>query len=389
MNQPSVILKKGKERAIKNRHHWIFSGAVESMPSFENGGVLPVRSAEGEFLGYAYFNTNSSIVGRMLSFDETPPEKAIEESIESALALRRVFFNESTNAYRLINAEGDRLPGLIVDRYDDVLVIQVATLGMEKLKRFVIEILLKKLSPRTIYEKSILPSRREDGLDDFEGLIWGEPVETVEIMEHGLRFLVEIPGSQKTGFFLDQREMRRFVGSLAEGRKVLNAFSYTGAFSVYARRAGAVLVDSVDTSERAIELAKKNLRFNGFDTGEDRFYVQDVFDYLRSETPAYDFIILDPPAFAKKKVDVIQACRGYKDINRLAIKRAAPGSFLLTFSCSFFVAEDLFQKVIFEAAREASRRVRIMQRHHQAFDHPVNIFHPESAYLKGFLLYID
>lgn len=389
MSLAGVVLKKGKEKAIKNRHHWIFSGAVESMPAFENGGILPVRSAQGEFLGYAYFNTNCSIVGRMLSFDETPPEEAIERSLRSAFALRRVFFDESTNAYRLVNAEGDRLPGLIVDRYGDILVMQVTTLGMEKLKRFAVEILLKEFSPRTVYEKSILPSRREEGLDDFEGLIYGEPVRTVEVREYGMRFLVEIPGSQKTGFFLDQREMRRLAGSRADGRVVLNAFSYTGAFSVYARQGGALRVDSVDTSEGAIELARRNLLLNGFETGGDRFYVQDVFDYLRRESFDYDFIILDPPAFAKRKADVIQACRGYKDINRLAIERAAPGSLLLTFSCSFFVDENLFQKVIFEAAREGGREVRILQRHHQAFDHPVNIYHPESAYLKGFLLYVD
>ena len=390
MNSPRAVLFRGKEKAIKNRHHWIFSGAVKSLPDhFDNGSLLPVESENGEFLGSAYFNTRCSIVGRMVSFDRTPPETAVERSIESALLLRRLFFDDQTTAFRLINAEGDSLPGLIVDQYGDVLVIQVTTLGMERLKPLVLEILRNKLSPRAIYEKSILPSRREEGLQDFEGLLYGEPIETVPILENGLKFLVDIPRSQKTGFFLDQREMRRLVGRLANGRRVLNAFSYTGAFSVYARWGGAKRVDSVDTSERAIELARQNLEINGLGTEKNHFFVEDVFEFLRREDLSYDFIILDPPAFAKKKSDVVQACRGYKDINRLALQKILPGSLLLTFSCSFFVDEILFQKVIFQAAQEASRRVRILQRHHLAFDHPVNVFHPEGAYLKGLLLYVE
>jgi 23S rRNA (cytosine1962-C5)-methyltransferase len=387
---PRAILFQGKEKAIKNRHHWIFSGAVKSLPElFENGSLLPVQSENGEFLGTAYFNTRSSIVGRMVSFDRTPPEAAVERSIESALALRLRFFDDQTTAFRLINAEGDGLPGLIVDRYGDVLVIQVATLGMDRLKPLVLEILQKKLTPRAIYEKSNLPSRREEGLEGFEGSLSGEPIQTVQILENGLKFLVDIPRAQKTGFFLDQREMRRMVGLLAKDRSVLNAFSYTGAFSVYARRGGAVRVDSVDTSEPAIKLARQNLEINGLETEQNHFFVEDVFEFLRREGLSYDFIILDPPAFAKKKSDVVQACRGYKDINRLALQKIRPGSLLLTFSCSYFVDESLFQKVIFQAALEASRKARILQRHHLAFDHPINIFHPEGAYLKGLLLYVE
>ncbi len=389
MEKPAVILKRNKDKAIRNRHHWIFSGAVKSLPTFEDGGILPVRSDNGDLLGYAYFNRESSIIGRMLSFDETPPLEAIEKNVDSALALRKRLLDEKTNACRLINGEGDNLPGLIVDRYDDVLVVQVATLGMEKLKPFLLDLLARKISPRSIYEKSNLPTRREEGLSDFEGLLYGERVETVEIKEEGLRFLVEIIGSQKTGFFLDLKEMRRLVRSLAKGRKVLNCFCYTGAFSIAALAGGALKVDSADSSERAIALAKRNFLLNGYSEEANGFFIEDVFELLRRRELPYDFIILDPPAFAKKKTDVIQACRGYKDINRLAMQKILPQGLLLTFSCSHFVDEALFQKVIFQAAAEAGRRVRLLQRPHLAYDHPVNIYHPESEYLKSFFLYIE
>jgi 23S rRNA (cytosine1962-C5)-methyltransferase len=389
MNEPAVILKRNKDKPIRNHHHWIFSGAVKSMPMFEDGAILPVRSDNGDLLGYAYFNRESSIIGRMLSFDETVPLEAIEKNIASALALRKTLLTETTNACRLINGEGDSLPGLIVDIYDDVLVIQIATLGMEKLKPFILDVLTTKISPRAIYEKSILPTRREEGLLDFEGHLCGERVETVEIKEDGVHFLVEILGSQKTGFFLDLREMRRLVKSLAEGRKVLNCFCYTGAFSIAALAGGAAKVDSVDSSERAIELAKRNFVLNSFSLEPNGFFVEDVFEFLRQNDMPYDFIILDPPAFAKKKTDVVEACRGYKDINRLATHKILPQGLLLTFSCSYFVTEALFQKVIFQAAAEARRKVRLLQRHHLAYDHPINIYHPESEYLKSFLLYIE
>lgn len=385
----SVVLRKNRDKAIKNRHHWIFSGAVKSMPEFEDGSILPVKSFEGEFLGTAYFNRKCSIIGRMVSFDETPPLKAIEQNIERAVAYRGVYLKDKTNAYRLVNGEGDMLPGLVVDRYADVLVIQITTLGMERLKPFIIEILLKNLRPQTIYEKSNLPARHEEGLGDFEDFLYGKKIEVVEILENGMSFLVDIVHSQKTGFFLDQREMRQLVRSLSKDRRVLNCFAYTGGFTVSALKGGAQQVDSVDTSERAMELARENVKLNRLKVKGNGFYIKDVFTFLRECGSSYDFIILDPPAFAKKKADVVQACRGYKDINRLAMQKALPRSLLLTFSCSFFVDEPLFQTVVFQAAQEAGRNARIIQKHHLAYDHPVNIYHPESDYLKGFLLYLD
>jgi 23S rRNA (cytosine1962-C5)-methyltransferase len=385
-----VVLKPGKDKAVRNRHHWIFSGAVQTLPDFENGSLLPVRAADGDILGHAYFNRNSSIIGRMVSFGKTPAEDALRQNVEEAVRLRRRFFDPSvTNALRLINAEGDFLPGLVADLYGDVLVLQVATLGMERLKPFVLDLLVSALKPRSVYEKSDLPARREEGLADFEGTIFGEAVDKVRILEEGLPFEVSLVRSQKTGFYLDQREMRKLVRDFARGRHVLNAFAYTGAFSVFALRGGAVRADSVDSSESAIALAQENFELNALPSDSGVFFTADVFEFLREPGLDYDFIILDPPAFAKKKTDVVQACRGYKDINRLAIQKVRPRGLVLTSSCSHFVDEKLFQQVVFEAAQEAGRRVKILQRHRQPFDHPVNIYHPETEYLKGLLLYID
>ena len=325
----SVILKSGRDKAIRNRHHWIFSGAVASLPDFENGGILPVRSAGGDLLGHAYFNRKASITGRMVSFGDTPPEDAIRQNVEKALELRRRFFNPAiTSAYRLINAEGDFLPGLVADLYNDALVLQVGTLGMEKLKPLLLELLVEKLKPASVYEKSDLPSRREEGLKDYQAALYGGPAEKVRIIEEGLPFLVNIAGSQKTGFYLDQREMRKLAGEQAAGRKVLNAFAYTGAFSVYVLKGGATRADSVESSESAISLARENYSLNGLHEDMGAFFNADVFEFLRRSDLDYDFIILDPPAFAKRKPDVVAACRGYKDINRLAFQKILPQGLL-------------------------------------------------------------
>jgi 23S rRNA (cytosine1962-C5)-methyltransferase len=347
-------------------------------------------SAGGDILGYAYFNRRSAIIGRMVSFGKTAPEDALRESVDQALRLRRRLFDTAvTNAFRLINAEGDRLPGLVADLYGDILVLQIATLGMEKLKPLLLDLLVSRVKPRAVFEKSDLPARREEGLESFEGALLGETPGTLKILEESLTFSVDIVHSQKTGFYLDQREMRKLVRDLGRGRRVLNAFAYTGAFSVYALKGGAERADSVDSSASAIELAQDNFEANGLSADSGVFFTADVFHFLRETDADYDFIILDPPAFAKRRSDVVQACRGYKDINRLALQKVGPQGFVLTFSCSHFVDEKLFQQVVFQAAGEAGRRVRILQRHRQAPDHPVNIFHPETEYLKGLLLYVD
>jgi 23S rRNA (cytosine1962-C5)-methyltransferase len=387
----ALVLKEGKDKALRNRHHWIFSGAVASLPEVVDGSIVPVLDASGDRLGSAYINRRCSIVGRMVSFGAGDPFTALRNNIRRAAALRREIFGagDATNAYRLINAEGDGIPGLVVDSYGGPLVLQIATLGMDKLRDFLVETLVQEIGTDAIYEKSNLPARREEGLEDREGAVFGEPAGKLLVRENGLDFFVDIVHSQKTGLYLDQREMRAQARSLSGGRTVLNAFAYTGGFSVYALKGGAVRVDSVDSSGRALELARENFFQNRLDAGGNGFIEADVFEFLRQAGPEYDFIILDPPAFAKRKGDVSQACRGYKDINRLAIQKIRPGGLLMTFSCSHFVDEGLFRQVVFQAAAETPRNVRILGRHRQAPDHPVNIFHPETEYLKGFCLYID
>lgn len=388
MQSKAIILKAGKEKPLKARHPWVFSGAVAVYPEFEEGDLLPVHSHSGEMLGFGYFTRGKSLAGRMVSFNETPPLEAIRKSILNAIRLRKVLFpTDCTDSYRLINGEGDSLPGLIVDRYARAIVIQITTRGMDRLRSFIVETLIELVNPALIYEKSSIPSRKEEGLQPVEGLLYGTLSDPITIKENNHLFLIDITSGQKTGFFLDHREMRQQVGQLAKGKKVLNCFSYTGGFSVYSAAAGAQETVSVDISEEAIALAKKNMALNGYQGG--KFVVADVFKFLREDALDFDLVILDPPAFAKRKKDIINACRGYKDINRVAMQKMKPGSFLLTSSCSYYVDEALFQKVIFQAAVEAGRNVRILGRHRLAADHPIHICHPEGDYLKSLLLYIE
>lgn len=388
----SVVLKFGKDKAIRNHHHWIFSGAVQQLPPVSEGEILPVLSSHNEILGHAYFNKRSGIVGRMVSFGEQDPLKAIEARFDEAIALRKNLLDTAkTTGYRLVNGEGDGIPGLIVDHYGDVLVIQVGTCGIEQLKPWIVDLLVKKIHPKTIYEKSSLPARREEGLkDDVEALLYGDAADEVTFKENGYTFATSLAKSQKTGFFLDHREMRQWVGSMSKGKHVLNAFSYSGGFSVYALAGGALAVDSVDISADAIAAAKQNVSLNGFKVVDANFICADVFQFLReNDLRKYELVILDPPAFAKRQKDIVAACRGYKDINRLAIQKMPPKSILVTCSCSYHVDETLFRQVLFQAASEAKRNVKIIGRHRMAADHPINIFHPESEYLKSFVLYID
>ncbi|MDB6080776.1 MAG: rlmI [Chlamydiia bacterium] len=385
-----VLLKPGREKSVLAKHPWIFSGAIQELSKCDNGDVLPVYSSKGLFLGSAMISQRSQIVCRMLTFDETPHEEALRRYLKEAIYLRKQLFTDSkTTAYRIINAEGDFIPGLIVDRYADTLVIQISSIGIHRLKQLILDELIEAFKPTWIYEKSTAPSRKEEGLAPFEGTIYGTPLDTVEIMEEGLLFTVSPKTGQKTGFFLDQREMRVLVRDLAKGKKVLNCFSYTGAFSVYALAGGALSVDSIDISKDAVANATKHIQMNGFQDKEHTEYAEDVFEYLKNTPKAYDLVILDPPAFAKKKSDIMQAARGYKEINMQAMKMMPKNSYLLTCSCSYYVDETLFRQILFQAALDAKRDVRIIQRHRLAEDHPLNVYHPEGSYLKSFLCYIS
>ncbi len=336
-------------------------------------------------------NRRCSIAARLVAFGDTDPHTAIRNSLQRAVALRQTLFDaRRTTALRLVNGEGDGLPGLIVDRYADVLVCQISTLGMERLKSFLLEVLVELVQPRAVYEKSDVAARYEEGLTDAAGLLYGQDFGPLVILENGLRFHVDVKRGQKTGFFLDQRDMRALMETLVGGRRVLNGFAYTGGFSVYARRGGAARVVSVDSSGGALRLAQGNHALNGFPSVPEDFVEADMFAYLREiASGLFDVIILDPPSFARKKDDVVRAGRAYKDLNRLALTKVAPGGLVLTCSCSHFVDDKLFGQIVFQAAYEAGRNVRILHRHRQALDHPISVFHPEGGYLKSLLLSVD
>ncbi|MBS0647838.1 MAG: class I SAM-dependent rRNA methyltransferase [Verrucomicrobia bacterium] len=377
-----VTLKPGKEKSVLQRHPWIFSGAIAARTNHAPGEILPVYSSEGKLLGAGYFHPENSIAGRMLTFTDENPLEAIRKKLQAALDLRSRLVPEQ--ARRLINAEGDGLSGLIVDQYGDVLVLQIHTAGMERLKSFLVEELVQLLKPKAIYQKCTAPARRQEGLEDAEGLLYGVETPEVVIQEHGISYIVSIVEGQKTGFFLDQREMRKKILELSQDKKVLNCFSYTGGFSLAALKGGASLVHSVEISEEACNLARRN----NFDPERHQIFQADAFDFLRNKPLDYDLVILDPPAFAKKRSDVNQAAKGYREINRLAIQKMPTSSLLLTCSCSSYIDPILFQQLIFQSAADAERDVRIIGRHIQAADHPVSIYHPEGVYLKGLLLYI-
>ncbi len=390
MKEIKVILKAEREKPVEARHPWIFSGAIDLIDDdYAAGDVVHVYSSKGQFLGKGYLSPRSEIAVRMLTPHDEPIDRDFfKKRIERALELRNTFMPPDTNAYRLINSEGDFLPGLIVDRYGSYLAVQVMTAGMERFQPLWAEVLKEALPAiKGIYKKGDSSERdAEDLQDSQETLLGGECPDVVEIKEYGVKFLVDIKRGQKTGFFLDQRENRQTLRKLAGGRKVLNTFAYTGGFSVACALGGAVSVTSVEASESALNTSVHNFEINGLDPKQHEFVREDVFDYLRKiPKEKYGIVILDPPAFAKSKSQVTQASRGYKDINLWAMKCVAPGGLLFTASCSSYISADLFQKIIFAAAKDAKRSLQMLVRTAHLFDHPVSIYHPEGEYLKGLL----
>ena len=389
MNQ-GITLLRGKDRPIREKHHWVFSGAIASAPTYQNGDILPVYSNNGELLGHAMMNKDTSIAARMINFDSADPVASIKLNIKRAIKYRNELFRDgTTNAYRLINGEGDNLSGLVVDKYNKVLVIQIVSTGMSKLLDEIVGVLTNELDVECIYEKSTLGARKKEGLESIERVLFGKLPDTVEILEHGVKFIVDIKNSQKTGLFLDQREMRKLVGEYAKDRKVLNCFSYTGGFSLYAALNGAKKVVSVDIAQDAVNLSKDNFVANNLPTDNHEFLAVDAFDYLHNQPLDFDFIILDPPAFAKKREDIPNARRGYLAINKTALKKMPSNSFLLTCSCSYHMDQQMFEDIIKQAALDVGRKVRIIAKHRLSSDHPLNIFHNEMDYLKSLLLYVD
>lgn len=386
-----VYLKPGRDKPIRNRHPWVFSGAVQRVAGeAADGDVVRVRDARGAFLGRGYLNRQSQIVVRLLSWDpeETVGDAFWEQRIRAAIARRAALEQDArTTAYRLVYAEADRLPGLIVDRYGGFLVVQCLTLGIERRREMIVEILSRALSPAGIFERSDVDVREQEGLPPATGILAGDaPPPEIEVREYGHRFLVDIAGGQKTGFYLDQRENRQALARYAAGREMLDAFSFTGAFSVYAAAAGAGPIAQLDSSEEALEMARRHMALNDLDRRDDTYERGDVFEGLRlfrDQGRSFDLIVLDPPKFAPTRSYVERAARAYKDINLLALKLLRPGGVLFTFSCSGGVEADLFQKIVFGASVDAQREVQIVEWLKQGSDHPVLLSFPESAYLKG------
>jgi len=392
-----IFLKPGREKSVLNRHPWVFSGAIARVEGSPRAGdIVEVADHTGQPLALADYNPHSQITLRLLTFDpsETIDAAFWHRRLEASLKRREALPAAGDHtAERLVHAESDGLPGLIVDRYGDWLILQALTLGMDRRKGLLADLLWEILRPRGLYERSDVDVRAQEGLPEVTGLLRGEaPPEAVEIVEHGLRFQVDLYRGHKTGFYLDQRLNRLKVAPYCVGREVLNAFSYTGAFAAYALRYGARHVVNLDSSAEALRAAAVNLALNGFSAEAADYVGGDAFRLLRTwrdEGRTFDAIILDPPKFAFSRAQLTAATRGYKDINLLAMKLLRPGGILCTFSCSGLVSEDLFQKILFGASLDAGREVRILERLTQAPDHPVSLAFPEGAYLKGFICRVE
>ena len=391
LSYPRVILRRGKERRLLDGHPWVFSGAVGQHPDgVERGGIVDVVDSAGDFVGRGYYNPESSIPVRVLSQDDSEAIDAgfIRKRIERALQLRKAWIDQkTTNAYRVVHGESDGLPGLIVDRYADFLVIQCHTLGIEVLRDTIVEILNELMSPTGIWERSDVGTRRAEGLTEFPtGLVAGEePPDLIEISENRALFGVDIRRGQKTGFFLDQRENRITLQGFSRDREVLNCFCYTGGFSIFAARGKAKKVVSVDVSQPAIDLVEKNLELNRFDPAAHPCIVANVFDYLKeckAEKQYFDAVVVDPPAFVKTQRAIPQATRAYISLNRKAIEVLRPGGILVTASCSTQIDYESFFTIVKHAASAAGRTVQIVKSHLQAVDHPVPVSFPEGRYLK-------
>jgi len=392
-----VVLKKGRERSLLRKHPWVFSGAIyQSDKSIHSGETVEVFSSENQLLGQGSYSPHSQIRVRMWTFgDENVFGKHFfNDRINAAIKLRESMdIPKQTNAFRIISAEADGLPGLIVDRYDDILVCQFLSAGTEFNKSSVIDKLKSLPKVKTIYERSDADVRKKEGLKPQKGLLWGkEPADLVEMEEHGIRFYVDIKNGHKTGFYLDQRDNRLLVQSYSAGKQALNCFAYSGGFGMAALKGGAAHVINVEDTAGPIELIDKNLNLNNLDGRKCANVKADVFQLLRryeKEGRTFDVIILDPPKFAESQAHINKAARGYKDINLLAFKILKPDGLLFTFSCSGLLKMDLFQKIVSDAAIDSGRDAQIIRWLGQSPDHPVKLHIPETSYLKGLCVTIE
>lgn len=390
------ILRRGKEESLLRFHPWIFSGAIYRMEGTPaEGDLVDVYTSQGDFIARGHYQIGSITI-RVLSFaDETIDQSWWNKRIELAYHMREALGltnNPQTTCYRLVHGEGDSLPGLVIDIYGTTAVVQCHSVGMYRSRKAICTALRNVYGDRvkSIFDKSGGTLPYNAGLNAQDGYLWGEANASSEpVLENGNRFMVNWEQGQKTGFFIDQRENRELVRRYAKGRTVLNTFCYTGGFSVYALAGGALQVDSVDSSELAVQLAAQNVTLNFGEQAPHQAIAQDAFDYLRKMDDRYDLIILDPPAFAKHHKVLGNALQGYKRLNAQAFRQIKPGGILFTFSCSQAVNREQFRMAVFSAAAIAGRNVRILHQLTQPADHPVNIYHPEGEYLKGLVLYVE
>ena len=400
-----VILKRGREESLLRFHPWVFSGAIaEIQGSPAEGDLVAVHALDGSLLAYGHYQIGSIAV-RVLSFDDSALRPEFwEDTLARALSMRVACGlhhpehsegSPATNCYRLVHGEGDNLPGLIIDFYDGVCVMQAHSVGMFRARKQISDALQKVYGSelKAVYDKSSGTAPFKAGLELIDGYMYRRADFSDDeqvVLENGHKFLVNWTEGQKTGFFLDQRDNRALVGSLSKGRNVLNLFCYTGGFSIYALAAGALHVDSVDSSKKAMMMVDKNVALNGFDESKHTSLCCDAIDYLKSAPEGkYDLMIVDPPAFAKHRGSLKNALRAYQRLNAAAIAKVAPGGFVFTYSCSQVVDKESFALAVFSAAAQCGRRVRILDRLNQPCDHSVNIYHPEGEYLKGLLLYVE
>lgn len=388
-----VYLKKDRDKSLKRKHPWIFSGAIDRIDSgITAGETVNVISSSGQIIGKGAYSPSSQIRVRLWTFnaEEEIDSVFFKDKILAAYHLRKQIIPDNTNAYRIVNAENDGLPGVIIDCYADYLVCQFLSAGAEYWKEEILNQLITILKPNSVYERSDTDSRIKEGLDSNAGLLYGAEIpEIIQIVENGLRFFADIKSGHKTGFYLDQRDNRLLLSSFVKDKSVLNCFSYTGGFSVYALTHGAKEIVNIDTSSYALELLNRNIELNNINNSSCKNLDDDVFRVLRQfrdERKSFDVIILDPPKFAESAIQVQQASRGYKDINLLALKLLNPGGVLFTFSCSGHITIDLFNKIISDAALDSGRDAKVIKMITQSADHIVSSNFPEGLYLKGLIL---
>jgi len=387
-----VILSPNRDKSLRRRHPWVFDSAVATVRGkARSGDTVDVYDTKGEWLGRGAYSPSSQIRVRMWTFDieETIDNGFFLRKMETALALRkRLFDPQQTNAFRWIASESDGLPGVTIDLYDNVAVIQLLSAGAEKHRKKIVWAITKLLPGTHVYERSDVDVRKKEGLEPVTGVLAGEPPMQVTIKENGLSIVVDIENGHKTGFYLDQRDSRATAAHYAKDAHVLNCFSYTGTFSCFALAGGAKSVTNVDVSEPALALAKHHVELNNLNDGDSYYVNQDVFKALREfheGKQQFDMVILDPPKFVDSKATLTRASRGYKDINMYGIHAVKSGGLLLTFSCSGLMPADLFQKIVADAALDAGRTIKIIGRLGQAADHPIIGTYPEGYYLKGLI----